>query len=65
MAGHLNGSDDKVDAGDGSKNHEEPEPESVELNQGQEDMLDQPQMVSQQQMAQPMYEQLSGEPDLQ
>ena len=31
IPGHLNGSDDKVDANDGSKNHEEPEPESMEL----------------------------------
>jgi hypothetical protein len=34
MAPHLNGSDDKNEGGEGSKNHEEPEPESVELNQG-------------------------------
>lgn len=31
ISGHHAGSEDKNDAGDGSKNHEEPEPESMEL----------------------------------
>jgi len=36
------------DEADGSKNHEEPEPESMELKQSQEDLLAENQMTSQQ-----------------
>lgn len=38
--GQLGASDEKQDPADGSKNHEEPEPESVELKHSQDDNQD-------------------------